>query len=43
MYTAIVHKDFNKIEKLLNEGFDINSIIMPDHSLTALGYYLILK
>lgn len=37
MYTAIIYKDYDKIEQLLDEGFDINTIIMPRSNLTALG------
>jgi len=37
MYTAIVRKKFEDIERLIDEGFDMNTIVMPQHSLTALG------
>ena len=37
MYRAIVDKDFRSIERLINEGFDLNSIILPDYGYTPLG------
>jgi hypothetical protein len=37
MYNAICSKDINKIEELIDKGFNLNSIIMKKHGYTALG------
>lgn len=37
MYKAIVYKDFNQIEKLLDSGFDINTTIIPEFGFSPLA------
>jgi hypothetical protein len=37
MYKAIVNRDFDAMESLINKGFDINDIILPEYGYTPLG------
>ena len=37
MYKAIVDKDFKSLEDLIDNGFDMNTIILKDYGYTALG------
>jgi hypothetical protein len=37
VYKAIINKDFTALESLLNNGFNLNEIVLPDFGYTALG------
>lgn len=37
MYRAVLNSDMEEIEKLVDEGFDLREVVIPEYGLTAMG------